>query len=510
MKILNLTKAEMLKQTKKLSFKVCLIILLALAVGLPILFKAFTPSTSTQTEEEAKANIEAYNENIVANPKTTMEKLTNELSKISINTENLKIKNKSINSENDYRYDLYEQYRIAKSEYTVLSYALDNKKIDYNSLDEQFDLNTTNYKDFNKEEITVTMENLKKHYTTLKQTIDNNNYKDHLQKEINYLKTQDQDENTKQIINLYEKLLKLNITNPSDIRIKYAEDVVNSINSKEKILSKTEYNKTGNQTSYENYIKITKKTNEDLDNKIKKSLYAIDHNIDYNKAGSRTSLNEIIINNIAFLGLIVVIISGAIVASEYQKGTIRLLVIRPNKRWKILLSKFLTITILTIVLAFITYLASFLTNGILYGFKDYFISDLIISNGKIKEISFILLSIGKMLILLIPIIFSGLIAFFLSTITKNTALSVGLSIFLQFGYGLITMILVLINFPFINLTFLPYLDYSQFNDYSTLSSNLYMYETYYTFGLANIVLCIWSIILYITSNIVFTKRDIRN
>ena len=146
----------------------------------------------------------------------------------------------------------------------------------------------------------------------------------------------------------------------------------------------------------------------------------------------------------------------------------------------------------------------------LYGFKDYFISDLIISNGKIKEISFILLSIGKMLILLIPILFSGLIAFFLSTITKNTALSVGLSIFLQFGYGLITMILVLINFPFINLTFLPYLDYSQFNDYSTLSNNLYMYETYYTFGLANLVLIIWSIILYITSNIIFTKRDIRN
>ncbi len=239
-------------------------------------------------------------------------------------------------------------------------------------------------------------------------------------------------------------------------------------------------------------------------------MYAIDHNIDYNKTGSRTSLNEIIINNVAFLGLIVVIISGAIVASEYQKGTIRLLVIRPNKRWKILLSKFLTITILTIVLAFITYLASFLTNGILYGFKDYFISDLIISNGKIKEISFILLSIGKMLMLLIPIIFSGLIAFFLSTITKNTALSVGLSIFLQFGYGLITMILVLINFPFINFTFLPYLDYSQFNDYSTLSNNLYMYETYYTFGLANLVLIIWSIILYIISNIIFIKRDIRN
>ena len=178
MKILNLTKSEILKQTKKLSFKVCLIILLVIAIGLPVLFKVFTPSTSTQVEEEVKANIEAYNENIVVNPKTTMEKLTNELNKISISTENLKLKNKNTISENDYRNDLYEQYRIAKSEYIVLSYVLDNKKINYNLLDEQFDLNTINYKDFNKDEILVTMENLKKHYTTLKKTIDNNNYKE--------------------------------------------------------------------------------------------------------------------------------------------------------------------------------------------------------------------------------------------------------------------------------------------------------------------------------------------
>lgn len=510
MKILNLTKAEILKQTKKQSFKICLIILLILAVGLPILFKVFSPDDKSTQLQETNTNIEIYKDEIIQNPKTETDKLKNELNKENIKIENLKLKNNYLNEENDYRYYLYESYKTSKEESIVVSYLLNDKKINTQEIDETFDLNTNNYKDLTKEELISIKNQLQTEYTSLRKTIDDNNYKDYINKQIALLQKNNNQENKKEITNIYNKILKLNITDPNDFRAKYAKKVISYIESKEKILTKTEYNKTDNQISYEKYVKITNKSNEDIDNKIKKCIYAIDNNIDYNKTGVRNALNDITTNNIAFLGLIVVIISGGIVASEYQKGTIRLLVIRPNKRWKILLSKLLTIIILTISIALITYIASFITNGILYNFKDYFINDLTINNGKVKEINFILLSIGKMLIQLIPIIFAGIIAFFLSTITKNTALSVGISIFLQFGYGLIAMILVLINLPYINLTFLPYLDYSQFNDISTLSGNLYMYETYYTLTIANIVLIIWSIILYGISNIVFIKRDIKN
>ena len=131
-------------------------------------------------------------------------------------------------------------------------------------------------------------------------------------------------------------------------------------------------------------------------------------------------------------------------------------------------------------------------------------------NSGVKEVNFILHSVGKMFILLIPVIFSGLLAFGLSAVTRNTALSVGLSIFLFVGYGIIGAILTLIKFPFINYTFIPYLDYSQFISPITFVDNCFNYNTYYTFALANVVLLIWGILIYFVSNLVFIRRDIKN
>ena len=127
-----------------------------------------------------------------------------------------------------------------------------------------------------------------------------------------------------------------------------------------------------------------------------------------------------------------------------------------------------------------------------------------------NEVSYILNSIIKLGILLIPIVFVGLIAFALSAITKNTALSVGVSIFLLVGYSLIIMMMVLIEMPFIDLTFLPYLEYVQFTDPLSLVNSCYSYDIYYTFKQANIVLLIWAILIYALTNYIFIKRDIKN
>ena len=46
---------------------------------------------------------------------------------------------------------------------------------------------------------------------------------------------------------------------------------------------------------------------------------------------------------ITFVGLFVIIIASGIVANEYSRGTIKMLLVKPYKRWKILLSKYITV-----------------------------------------------------------------------------------------------------------------------------------------------------------------------
>ena len=74
---------------------------------------------------------------------------------------------------------------------------------------------------------------------------------------------------------------------------------------------------------------------------------------------------------IDFAGLFTIIIAAGIVASEFNWGTIKLLLIRPIKRGKILVSKYMTVLLFGLLHDSISYLA-FLdpTRALIFGLPD--------------------------------------------------------------------------------------------------------------------------------------------
>ena len=83
MKILKLTYNEILKQVKKLSFKVCLIIVLLFAISMPILYKVFVYDDSFPLYYEG--DIQYYQDQIISDADTEQDKLFNKLLDIKIN-----------------------------------------------------------------------------------------------------------------------------------------------------------------------------------------------------------------------------------------------------------------------------------------------------------------------------------------------------------------------------------------------------------------------------------------
>ncbi|KAA0544963.1 ABC transporter permease subunit [Bacillus sp. BGMRC 2118] len=67
-----------------------------------------------------------------------------------------------------------------------------------------------------------------------------------------------------------------------------------------------------------------------------------------------------------FVQLISIVYAGDIVSGEYTKGTIKFLLIRPFKRSKILLSKFVTILLLTMMFAILQFFFSFIASLALF------------------------------------------------------------------------------------------------------------------------------------------------
>ncbi|MGA8941949.1 MAG: ABC transporter permease [Thermoactinomyces sp.] len=120
--------------------------------------------------------------------------------------------------------------------------------------------------------------------------------------------------------------------------------------------------------------------------------------------------------------LFAVIIAADIVSSELTWGTATMLCIRPVKRWKILLSKYVTVVLFTLAFVVILLVSSILFGIVFFGFPAQGESV-----GPVLERAFGLYGIGFAEML--PVI---TLAFMISSIAKSNSFSVGLSLFALF------------------------------------------------------------------------------
>jgi ABC-2 type transport system permease protein len=133
--------------------------------------------------------------------------------------------------------------------------------------------------------------------------------------------------------------------------------------------------------------------------------------------------------NLIFLCTIfTVIIAADNVAGEFSGGTIKLLLIRPASRAKILLSKYISTLLFSIVLLLILFTTAFLLSGLLEGF----------ATKSTDDVSQVLGTYGCSIVEMIIIV---TLAFMLSTVFRSSSVAIALSIsFLFIGPLLVGLI----------------------------------------------------------------------
>jgi ABC-2 type transport system permease protein len=126
---------------------------------------------------------------------------------------------------------------------------------------------------------------------------------------------------------------------------------------------------------------------------------------------------------------VAIIITADSVAGEFSGGTIKLLLIRPASRTKILLSKFISIFLFLLFLYLVLFVTSVIVSGLLYGFSSP--NELYSYVGKgnvIHQISLVsetFRSYGFGSVLLIMILS---LCFMISTVFRSAAIAITLSI----------------------------------------------------------------------------------
>jgi ABC-2 type transport system permease protein len=236
-----------------------------------------------------------------------------------------------------------------------------------------------------------------------------------------------------------------------------------------------------------------------LENDNKMNQYALDHNIPpvqntlWGGVMSTSGLVQIIT-------LFTVIIAGDMVAGEFTWGTIKLLLIRPASRAKILLSKYMATLLFALVLLLVLFLSAIVINGIFYGFKDIGIPYLHVdTGGMVHEGSLMLHVFNTFVLKLVELIMVVTLAFMISTVFRSSSLAIGISIFIMFAGKVITLMLTRYSwgkyFLFANT------DLTQYLDGQPLMEGM-------TMGFSITVLIVYFVVFNLLSWSIFKNRDI--
>lgn len=236
--------------------------------------------------------------------------------------------------------------------------------------------------------------------------------------------------------------------------------------------------------------------------------YKIENNISAKQTASDT-LQELFTSGgdgLLFTIIIALMLTGTIVSEEFNKGTIKLLLIRPYGRRKILASKLIACVIALIISILIMILIEVILAGIMYGFDTInapaimynYNTNSVVSTNCFAYTLMSLLKISPLIMIL------ALITFMIGTIFANTAVGIVVAFLVYFVSNIVSALTM--EFQVKWLKFIP-----------TLNWDL----TQYTYGklptiegmtmVFSIVICAITILaMLVTTFENFARKNIKN
>lgn len=241
---------------------------------------------------------------------------------------------------------------------------------------------------------------------------------------------------------------------------------------------------------------------EQLRGELLKIEYALEHDIPPIDAtmwsGVMDSTGFIIL-----VTIMTVIVAGDIVASEFTWGTIKMLLIRPASRAKILLSKYVASFLFALFLLLSLFFFSIVLNGILYGFSGFGQSMLSVneSGNGVVEVSIIGHVLKAYALSIVELIMIVTMSFMISSVFRSSALAIAFSIVALLMGQLVTLSLA---------AFFDWAKYLLFAnmDLTQYSAGRQPLLEGMTMGFSLTMLALYFIVFNVLSWLFFTKRDV--
>ena len=205
------------------------------------------------------------------------------------------------------------------------------------------------------------------------------------------------------------------------------------------------------------------------------------------------------VNSISIVTMFTIIIAAGIVAGEFTWGTIKLLLIRPASRAKILLSKYIATFVFAILMLLGLFIFSIGIGSLLFGGGTLTQPHLFFDAGQVVErnmFSHLLMLYGLSSVELLMMV---TFAFMISTIFRSSSLAIGLALFLMFTGS--QLVHVLSQYEWVKYILFANTYLAQYIEGTPLVEGMTM-----TFSI--VMLAIYFIVFNVLSWVIFQKRDV--
>lgn len=488
--MINLIKNELIKILKKKTTYILLVITVAFIVLLNFMYKNNDDSIySLNYSDDA---IEFYEEELASYSPDDPE--TKEI------YFDMKLKLDTVKLMQQYGFDSWQAYVINSQ------------------MDDLVDMNTINIYTTSKKHSISEKEYLeaKQSYDSFIQKLDTNDWKFFVENELNDINQQ------------INEQIRLKNTTKDAVEIESIYSTLNNLENQKKVLewrlqNDINYENTFLNSCLNRYVDIqdeiyqyehTKEHEYSQTQEYYKNLDTIheyEYYIENNIRNISSNDNRGILLNLCneyelFFIIFAVMIAGAIVSDEFSKGTIKLLLVRPYHRAKILLSKFIVCIIMLILCITVITGLQFIIGGMIQGFSSVNIPAIVYNHhtNQVETIPVFVYVIINAFAKLPMYILLLTLAFACSTIFTNTAVSIVLPLLGYMATSLINQFAIYYNVKALQYFVTPNWDFTQY-----LFGGLPMFEglqVHFSIGIC----LLYFFIMLATMFTVFQKRNIKN
>lgn len=208
-----------------------------------------------------------------------------------------------------------------------------------------------------------------------------------------------------------------------------------------------------------------------------------------------------------FIIIAIVVIAGTIVSEEFNKGTIKLLLVRPYKRVKILMAKFIACLIVFVLVHLVILIAQFICGGLINGFGDY-VGKVVIydfNTSSVQEISTFKYMILSGISIMPQFLLLMTLAFALSVIFINSPIAIALPLLGTMGAEIINQL----AYTYEKAKFLRFFVTPNWDLTKYLFGKLPEFEPI-SLPFSITICAIYFVAMILVSIFVFNKREIKN